>query len=217
MRLLFLPVILLTLGFNLFASNALPWERVPPEMELADTNDLFGDDPTPGTPIDSPLVAIDTPLVDTGDVVETPIDTPDVEDLVEIDTAERNASEATTPPVTTPSGDISDGIKSVTTEQAKRLLDEKRALFIDARRADQFEKGHIPGSINIYAYEFADNIPKIMSVPKDRLILIYCDGGLCELSHDLSEELVQFGFKKIVIYQGGWEEWSATDYPKTGQ
>ena len=105
-------------------------------------------------------------------------------------------------------------MKSVTTAQAKRLLDEKRATFIDARRADQFEKGHIPGSLNIYAYEFGDNIPKIMNLPKDRLIVIYCDGGLCELSHDLSDELITFGFKRIVIYQGGWEEWNETDHPK---
>ena len=213
MRILILPALFLTIGFNLFASNALPWQRVPPEMEAADTSDLFGED-QPLTPIDSPeVVMIDTPEVDI-DTVDTdqPIDTPKVKpiDTIKAKEAEPRKEQV----VSTPSGDISGGVKSVTTAQAKRLLDENRATFIDARRSDQFEKGHIPGSLNIYAYEFGDNIPKVMNLSKDRLILIYCDGGLCELSHDLSEELITFGFKKIVIYQGGWEEWSETDYPK---
>lgn len=222
MRLLILPIILLTIGFNLFASNALPWKREAPEMEQADLDSLLQED------IDTSVVIDTLPEIDSGDVDTTGL-SPEEEqrrlDSIKQHKADsiaqwredsiKDARSAAPPKTDIPSGDVSGGVKMVTTAQVKRLLDEKRATFIDARRSDQFEKGHIPGSINIYAYEFADNIPKVIGLPRDQLIVVYCDGGMCELSHDLSEELVNgLGFKKVVIYQGGWEEWSKTSYPK---
>ncbi len=222
MRLLILPIIILTIGFNLFASNALPWTREAPEMEQADIDSLLRED------VDTTPVIDTVPEVDTGDVDTTGL-SPEEEkrrlDSIRKHVADsiaawkkdsaKNAQATATPKPDIPTGDVSDGVKMVTTAQVKRLLDEKRATFIDARRSDQFEKGHIPGSINIYAYEFADNIPKVINIPRDQLIVVYCDGGMCELSHDLSEELIRgLGFKKVVIYQGGWEEWNKTNNPK---
>jgi rhodanese-related sulfurtransferase len=112
---------------------------------------------------------------------------------------------------TTAKGDA----KGITTRQAKKLFDQQNALFIDARRADQFAKGHIPGAMNIYAYAFGDHIGDVIDIPRDRLIVVYCDGGLCEMSHELADELMQFGFKRVLVYTGGWAEWSETSYPKS--
>ena len=48
----------------------------------------------------------------------------------------------------------------------------------------------------------------IKPVPKDRVILIYCDGGECELSHHVADVLKRFAYGPIFIYTGGWAEWT---------
>lgn len=100
--------------------------------------------------------------------------------------------------------------KTVTFEQMKRIIESPNFVIIDARQPSEFEKAHIPNSINIFAYEDESSlIPKIFSLPKDKTIIIYCDGGTCDLSHHLAEKLINsFGFKRVFLYEGGWEEWS---------
>jgi rhodanese-related sulfurtransferase len=101
--------------------------------------------------------------------------------------------------------------KIVTFEQMKRIVESDRFIIIDARQPEAYETAHIPNSINIFAYEEeATMIPKILSLPKDKTIIIYCDGGSCDMSHHLAEKLMYvFGFKRVFLYEGGWEEWSA--------
>jgi len=97
----------------------------------------------------------------------------------------------------------------VTYEQMKKIIAHKDFLIIDARRPEQYQKSHIPNSINIFPLEEEGIlIEKILSLPRDKTIIIYCDGGSCELSDEIATLLDNFGFKKFYIYEGGWEEWS---------
>lgn len=217
-RMVIIPAILLAVGFNLFASNKIPWLReVAPLKDASDTI-LFGSDTSDQTvvvPVDT-LPAIDTTALSPEEIEKQRQDsikaaTKRIQDSIAQARADslKAAQDANF-------GAVKDGeVLGVSTKKTKEIFDRKVAAFIDARRSDQFAKGHIPGSINIYATEFAENIPKVASIPKDKLIVVYCDGGLCELSHELANELITFGFKKVVVYTGGWEEWSKTNYPKT--
>lgn len=99
--------------------------------------------------------------------------------------------------------------KSITYDQMLKLKDSDDFILIDARRPDQFAKGKIGNAINIHP-EYEDEqayVQSIFSIPQDKTIIIYCDGGTCDLSHKLAKELLGFGFKAIFIYHGGWEEW----------
>lgn len=224
-RTVIVPALLLAVGFNLFASNRVPWIRTTIQVDTIADDDLS--DILDTASIDN-LQTMDTlPVVDTGltpeEIERQRIDSIKKEqqrirdsiakatqDSIKAaqEAAKNNASN------TAQSGDV----KGVTTTQAKKILDQKGAVFIDARRSDQFAKGHIPGALNIFAYEFPDHIGDVAPIPKNKLIVVYCDGGECELSHDLAGDLKTFGFTNVVIYTGGWEEWSKTDYPKaTGE
>jgi histidine triad (HIT) family protein len=79
--------------------------------------------------------------------------------------------------------------------------------LIDARGAEKYAEGHIAGATNIFGGEVQSRIPDIMQTPRDRVILIYCDGGECELSHHVADVLKQFNYGSIFIYTGGWAEW----------
>jgi len=100
--------------------------------------------------------------------------------------------------------------KTVSFEQMLKIIQSNDFIIIDARQEDAFKKGHIPRSVNIFALDEPDiKVPKIFDIPKDKKIIVYCDGGQCDLSHALAKELRDaFGFKQVFLYEAGWEEWS---------
>ncbi|MDK2824739.1 MAG: hypothetical protein PWQ67_1261 [Clostridia bacterium] len=60
-------------------------------------------------------------------------------------------------------------------EELKTLMDTNKNLFIlDIRNAEDYEKDHIEGAINIPFKKIGDNLDKI---PKDRLVIVYCYSG----------------------------------------
>jgi rhodanese-related sulfurtransferase len=44
-------------------------------------------------------------------------------------------------------------------------------------------------------------------LPRDKTYIVYCDGGACDLSHHVAKTLIEFGFKRVFVYRGGWDEW----------
>lgn len=101
-------------------------------------------------------------------------------------------------------------LNTVTYEQLLRVIQSDDFVIIDARRNEEYLKGHIPNSINIFALDDPNQkVPKIYDIPQGKKIIVYCDGGNCDLSHELAKELKGvFGFKEVFLYEGGWEEWS---------
>jgi rhodanese-related sulfurtransferase len=96
--------------------------------------------------------------------------------------------------------------KEIRYEQAKLLFDRK-VLFIDARSAQHHAEGNIPNSINVDVQDFQANIPKVITLPREHPVVVYCGGGNCDLSHELANNLAALGFQKVFVYTGGWEEW----------
>ncbi len=97
--------------------------------------------------------------------------------------------------------------KEVTIEEAQQYFDY--AMIIDARPEEEYISGHIPKSINIPVKNFDNYIDKIFEIPSDTLLIIYCEGIHCSLSHLLAEKLKTFGFTKIwIMFEGinGWQQ-----------
>lgn len=97
--------------------------------------------------------------------------------------------------------------KSVSYAQVKKLLADPTVMVIDARNEHEFAEGRLPRARNIFAMEFEQYIPELIGMNKDIKIIVYCGGGQCELSHEVSNNLIGLGFKKVYIYLGGWEDW----------
>ncbi len=105
--------------------------------------------------------------------------------------------------------------KTLTYDQVLKLLDNPDFIFIDARSKENYEAGHIGNASNIFPYDDEDvYMEKIYSLPRDKKIVVYCDGGNCDLSHHLAEDLVINGYENVFIYTGGWEEWSQKNSEK---
>jgi rhodanese-related sulfurtransferase len=98
---------------------------------------------------------------------------------------------------------------------AKKLYDEKTAIFLDARAIKDYEAGHISGAINLPARDLLKgNIDPNKILPDKGAVLIsYCDGGECELSLDIAKVLSERGYLNIFILGEGYPGWQGAGYP----
>lgn len=100
------------------------------------------------------------------------------------------------------------GIVPVHLDTAKLLLADKRVLFLDARPANVYKRGRIPGATSFPEEDFPDRIAAFRdSVPLDRPLVTYCDGIECRASEGLADSLRAAGYKRIHLFFGGWVEW----------
>lgn len=105
-------------------------------------------------------------------------------------------------------------LKAIDTETAWKVFELKGAVFIDARPENQFDEGHIPGALNMYANAFSQYVPQVVQIPRDKQIVVYCGGGDCDLSHELADQIRALGLhKKVAVYTGGTAEWKQKNYP----
>jgi len=96
----------------------------------------------------------------------------------------------------------------------KRFFDAHAALFLDARDPAEYEKGHIPGAIRLTNPEAQNEPERMKALPVEgRPTIVYCEGGDCEASLELARFLLESGFKKVLVYMGGYPEWEAAGHP----
>lgn len=100
--------------------------------------------------------------------------------------------------------------KTVSFQQMLKIVEDERFYIIDARNPEVYNNGYIDNAVNIFPYLQDENefIALITQVPFDKKIIIYCDGGTCDLSHEVASVLEDFGYQEIYLYEGGWEEWT---------
>lgn len=117
----------------------------------------------------------------------------------------------------------------ISLEEAKRLFENKTALFLDARPKEQYDDGHIQGALSLPQQEadsyFMDIAPKLEKSQlgnngnsdersKGTVIITYCDGETYELSHDLALFLKEMGFDNVRVLVNGWSLWQEAGLPK---
>jgi rhodanese-related sulfurtransferase len=82
-------------------------------------------------------------------------------------------------------------------------------LIIDARpTARMYDPGHIPTAVSIPDLQFdamVDQLPQ----DKSTLLIYYCAGVQCVLSHRSAFKAEKLGYSNIKVYPGGWPEWVA--------
>jgi rhodanese-related sulfurtransferase len=98
----------------------------------------------------------------------------------------------------------------------KKLYDAGAALVIDAREAEEYTDGHIAGAMTLPYNDAMAEPDKVKKLdPAGKPIVVYCSGGDCELSMDLAKLLVENGKRKVLVYEGGFPEWSGAGYAVT--
>ncbi len=99
-------------------------------------------------------------------------------------------------------------------KQAEKIFAENKAIFLDARSQEDYSRSHIKGALNLPVHEIDEKFMDIaQKLPLGRLIITYCDGKTCSLSHDLAEFLLSAGFNRVKVLINGLSVWEKADMP----
>ncbi len=107
------------------------------------------------------------------------------------------------------------GIRLITLQETEDLWAAGETAFFDARPERPFREGHVPRARNLPATDSKLKIPPdLLELPRERTIVVYCEGGDCQSSLALAKRLHDEGFKDIRVMTGGWEEWEKAGLPE---
>ena len=178
---------ILGLAYNFYSEKTIPLIKQEQKVVSVSENELFSSPTMETNTTQQPVVAL-------------PADTIKKSQNSVKDTIKSKASEKTE----------NINIKFVNKKILKTYLNDKRIVIIDARSPEMYSQGHIGAAINVFPLtEEKDAYFQIIStLPREKTFVIYCDGGNCDLSHHLFTDLKNFGFDKVFIYHGGWEDWT---------
>lgn len=99
-------------------------------------------------------------------------------------------------------------------ERVKAIFDQGQTLFIDARTSEQYDEGHIRGSISMPVGQFDAVIETLFEkYPPTTPMLTYCTGRECRDSHELAQMLLDAGYENVKVFIDGYPAWKAKGYP----
>lgn len=83
-------------------------------------------------------------------------------------------------------------------------------MLIDARPAvRKYDLGHIPTAINIPDTQFDKLAPTLLPSDKATLLVFYCEGYDCMLSHNSAAKAEKLGYTNIRVFAEGFPGWVA--------
>ena len=96
----------------------------------------------------------------------------------------------------------------VDADVVKGIVDGKTVgLVIDARpKATKYDKGHIPGSLSMPTSQF-DKMKGLLPADKQALVVFYCGGLKCALSHKNAFKAEALGYTNVKVYAKGYPDW----------
>lgn len=107
------------------------------------------------------------------------------------------------------------GVLLITIQEAEDLWAAEEAVFFDARGAGPYGEGHVPRARNLPAVESRQKFPAdVLELPRERALVVYCEGGDCQSSLALAKRLYDEGFRDIRVLTGGWAEWKEAGLPE---
>lgn len=102
---------------------------------------------------------------------------------------------------------------SVSAEWLKKQIDARADMVvIDSRpKRKKYDKGHIPTAISVPDMYF-DKMKGDLPSDKEKLLVFYCGGVKCKLSHKSADKAIAMGYKNVKVFSGGYPEWKKA-YP----
>ena len=108
-----------------------------------------------------------------------------------------------------------DAFPSLSIQDAQRLITEQPVLWIDARNADAFAQGHVPGAIRLTSEEWESLLLPVMEAwTPGQVVIVYCDQETCNASTAVAARLQsELGIETVYVLKGGWAAWAQANQP----
>jgi rhodanese-related sulfurtransferase len=92
-------------------------------------------------------------------------------------------------------------LKTVTKDELVTLIKTSDVAIFDARTEDQFAAGHVDGAVLFANATLPEN--------KEATLVFYCGGTRCPAASKAARKALEAGYKNVLVFRGGWAEWSA--------
>jgi rhodanese-related sulfurtransferase len=106
------------------------------------------------------------------------------------------------------------GVKTLDLAQAYQIWQEKQALFVDARKAEEYQELHVQGAVNFPPETWAElSSAKLIQKERTRELVVYCSQESCDDALKLAKKLRAAGFSRVLAFTGGFRAWDEAGYP----
>ena len=105
---------------------------------------------------------------------------------------------------------LKDGnLHAVSVAYIKKQIDEKAPhTLVDSRPKERkYDKGHIPGAINLPDSQFDKLAAQLLPSDKAAALYFYCDGLACKLSNDSAMKAIKLGYTNVKVVPDGYPGW----------
>ena len=104
-------------------------------------------------------------------------------------------------------------VQQISPDEVKKMIESKKSnfLIVDVQPKGVYDVGHIKGAVN---FPWSDDLKSPGKLPKDKLLIFYCDCAHEEDSISTATQLKQkWGYTKVKTLKGGWSGWMKLGYP----
>ena len=102
-------------------------------------------------------------------------------------------------------------LERIKPEELKKLIETRAEIVVvDTQPKGAYDLGHIPGAIN---FPWTTQIKPPLNLPRNKVLIIYCACSHEEDSTDMAKQLIEFGYNKSKVLEGGWLQWQQLGYP----
>ena len=103
-----------------------------------------------------------------------------------------------------------DAARRITRDEAMKLVKQSKAVYIDVRSKQTYDRGHIPGALSLPGSQL---LSRMREIPPGKTVITYC---ACEKEHTAAQAVINLnahGVKNAAALVGGWNEWTALGLP----
>jgi len=104
-------------------------------------------------------------------------------------------------------------MNTISRPELEKCMDQEDSItLVEALPLENFQKGHLPGAINIPRDE-VKTLAGEMLPDKNAEIVVYCAGPTCPAAEETATELERLGYRHVRDFTGGKEEWVQAGLP----
>lgn len=104
-------------------------------------------------------------------------------------------------------------VKFISKEGLFEMMENKENFkLVDVLPKEEYEIGHIPFAINI-PIDKLNELANTMLPDKNQCVVVYCSDFLCTASTGAARFLQSMGYKGILDYKGGKQDWKNAGLP----
>jgi rhodanese-related sulfurtransferase len=105
-------------------------------------------------------------------------------------------------------------VRQISREQLQEMMKAARFKLVDVFSRERYEKEHIKRAISLPVNEIEQKASSVLC--KNDLIVVYCASFECQASTRVAEKLMSMGFKNVLDYKGGLEDYKEAKLPLEG-